>query len=100
MAKDSITIKWNSADASDYEASLGALQQYEQQPEIKTAISLKGRIPPDAVKQIVDLLADHDVEVGVTLKAEWAETGQQQLRLFAPDYTTQTVADIEGWLRG
>ena len=100
MAKDSITIKWNTANAADYEASLGALQRYEQLPEIKTAISLKGRIPPDAVKQIIDLLDDYDVEIGVTLKAEWAETGQEQLRLFAPDYTTETVADIEGWLRG
>ena len=100
MAKDSIEIKWSSADATDYEASIAALQSYEGHPEIKVAIRLNGKIKPDSVAEIIKIAKAHGATIGVSLKAQWPAEDDVQLRLFPPDYGAATAADIENWLIG
>ena len=98
MPRDSIQVKWNSVDSADYEATIAALQGYEETPTITSAIRLKGKISPEGIKQIIKVAQDHGAEIGVTLKAEWEPDSSRQLRLFPPSYGADTVADIEGWL--
>lgn len=100
MAKDSISIKWNSGGGEGYEASVAALRVYDPAPQITAGVRIKGRVSPDAIAQIVALVAECGAEIEVSLKAEWDTAGNKQMRLFPPDYGAATASDIEDWLRG
>ena len=100
MPKDSIQIKAHAFTVDDYEATIAALQTYDPQPQIEAKINLKGRFSAASLKTIIAAAEEHQAECGVQLKAEWDVGAVTQLRLFPPDYTTGTVADIEGWLNG
>ena len=99
MKKDSVIIKWNSGGGDSYEATIAALRLYDPAPQITAGLKIKGRISPDAIAQIVAVIAEHGAEIEVSLKAEWDAMGNAQPRLFPPDYGAATSADIEDWLR-
>ena len=80
-----ISIRWNSDMGQDYQASISALQQYFEPPDIKVSARLKGDMPAGAVQDLVDLARNYDMEINVTLTATWDdEANVQQLRLFGP----------------
>ena len=87
MAKPQITIRWNSSMGLEYEQSRLALESYDPMPEIKAAISIKGVLPDNVLRQIIMFAEDAnpDTEIGVTLTATWDEEAPpNQLRLFSP----------------
>ena len=42
MAKDSISIKWNSGGGEDYEATIAALRVYDPAPQITAGVRIQG----------------------------------------------------------
>ena len=80
-----ISIRWTSDMGRDYEASAQALQQYYPPPSISASVRLKGDMSELALRTLVDLASEYDMEINVTLTATWDdEDDVQQLRLFGP----------------
>ena len=46
----------------NYDASVEALRGYSPTPDIKASVRLKGAIPEEILKEIVEFAYEHDIE--------------------------------------
>ena len=90
-----ISIRWDSGNGTDYEASVQALRAYTPRPDITASVRLKGSMAQDTIQALVELAAAHSLETHITLTATWPDDSEMlQLRLFPPSPIEAAVEDF------